>query len=110
MPKFNQNQDCGMYGDIQVFGGTASPDLAAKIARYLNVELSEHEVVHFANDNLWVRLGCSVRGQDTYVIQTTSRPTHRNLMELLISLQNLTFGLGWSGNRGNSVYVLCPIR
>jgi ribose-phosphate pyrophosphokinase len=89
MTKFNQNNDCGMYGDIQVFGGTGSPDLAAQIARYLNVTLSEHEVVHFANDNLWVRLGCSVRGQDTYVIQTTSRPTHRNLMELLITLQTL---------------------
>jgi ribose-phosphate pyrophosphokinase len=78
-----------MYGDIQLFAGTASPDLASSISRYLNVPLNEHEVQHFPNDNLWVRLTCSVRGQDTYVIQTTNRPTHRNLMELLITLQTL---------------------
>ena len=89
MSKVTHNSDCGMYGDIQLFAGTASPDLATSIAKYLNVPINEHEVQHFPNDNLWVRLGCSVRGQDTYVIQTTSRPTHRNLMELLITLQTL---------------------
>jgi len=89
MPRNNHNDDCGMYGDIQLFAGTASPDLAVRIARYLDLPITEHEVQHFPNDNLWVRLGCSVRGQDTYVIQTTSRPTHRNLMELLITLQTL---------------------
>jgi ribose-phosphate pyrophosphokinase len=78
-----------MYGEIQLFAGTASPDLAASISRYLDTPLSNAEVQHFPNDNLWVRLECSVRGQDTYVIQTTSRPTHRNLMELLITLQTL---------------------
>jgi ribose-phosphate pyrophosphokinase len=78
-----------MYGDIQLFAGTASPGLAASISRYLDLPLNEHDVHHFPNDNLWVRLGCSVRGQDTYVIQTTSRPVHRNLMELLITLQTL---------------------
>ncbi len=89
MPKLNHNRDCGMFGDIQLFAGTASPDLARGIARYLDIPLSEHQVKHFPNDNLWVQLGCSARGQDTYVIQTTSRPTHRNLMELLITLQTL---------------------
>ena len=81
--------DCGQYGDIKLFAGTASPDLATRISRYMNVPLNEHEVLHFPNDNLWVRLGCSVRGQDTYIIQTTSRPVHLNLMELLITLQTL---------------------
>jgi ribose-phosphate pyrophosphokinase len=89
MPRFNHNSNCGTFGEIQLFAGTASPDLAGSIARYLDVPLSEHDVQLFPNDNLWVRLGCSVRGQDTYVIQTTSRPTHRNLMELLITLQTL---------------------
>jgi ribose-phosphate pyrophosphokinase len=89
MPKLRHKDECGTYGDIQLFAGTASPDLAKSIARYLDVSLSEHEVKHFMNDNLWVQLGCSARGQDAYVIQTTSRPTHRNLMELLITLQTL---------------------
>ncbi|MBL7164570.1 MAG: ribose-phosphate diphosphokinase, partial [Anaerolineales bacterium] len=78
-----------MYGEIKLFAGTGSPDLANKISSYLGVPLSEQEVHHFPNDNLWVRLKSSVRGQDVYVIQTTSRPIHRNIMELLITLQTL---------------------
>ena len=43
----------------------------------------------FPNDNIFVKLHRSVRGQDCYVIQSTSAPVHRNLMELLIMLQTL---------------------
>lgn len=78
-----------MYGDIKLFAGTASPDLSSRIAKYLGVPISGRDVIHFPNDNLWIRLRNSVRGQDVYVIQTTSRPVHRNLMELLIMLQTL---------------------
>ena len=78
-----------MYGDVKLFAGSASRDLAQKVATYTNIPLSEHEIVHFANDNLFVKLLGSVRGQDCYVVQTTSRPVHQNLMELLITLQTL---------------------
>ncbi len=83
------SSDCGMYGDIKLFAGTASNDLAEKISKYLKVRISDHTVYHFDNDNLWVRLHNSVRGQDVYIIQTTSRPIHRNIFELLITLQTL---------------------
>ncbi|MBN1305625.1 MAG: ribose-phosphate pyrophosphokinase [Anaerolineales bacterium] len=78
-----------MYGDIKLFAGTASPGLAEKIAGYLNTTLCDREVILFPNDNLFVKLGGSVRGQDVYVIQTTSPPVQHNLMELLIMLQTL---------------------
>jgi ribose-phosphate pyrophosphokinase len=78
-----------MYSGIQLFAGTASPELAAKIAAHLGLPLSGRDVIHFPNDNLFVKLHKSARGQDTYVIQTTSAPVHRNLMELLIMLQTL---------------------
>lgn len=78
-----------MVGSIKLFAGTASPDLAAKIGGYLGEPLSGREVIDFANGNIFVQLHKSVRGQDVYVIQTTSRPVHRNLMELLIMLQTL---------------------
>jgi ribose-phosphate pyrophosphokinase len=77
------------YRDIVLFGGTASPELAEKIADYLRTKLCGREIILFPNDNLFVKLHSSVRGQDVYVIQTTSRPVHQNLMELLISLQTL---------------------
>jgi len=89
MPSNKQPRDCGMYGEINLFAGTGCPDLAAQIAKYLELPLGGREVTLFPNDNLFVKLHQSVRGQDVYVIQTTSRPVHRNLMELLIMLQTL---------------------
>ena len=78
-----------MYGDVRLYSGTACPELSTRIANYLNVPLCEREVVVFPNDNLFIKLHSSVRGQDCYVIQTTSAPVHRNLMEMLIMLQTL---------------------
>ncbi len=77
------------YGDIALFPGTASPELAGKIAKYLQKDLCGRDIILFPNDNLFVKLHESVRGKDVYVIQTTSRPVQQNLMELLISLQTL---------------------
>ncbi|MBM3126402.1 MAG: ribose-phosphate pyrophosphokinase [Chloroflexi bacterium] len=78
-----------MYGGIKLFAGTGLPELAQKIAGYLNQPLSDCEVIEFPNENLFVKLKGSARGQDVYVIQTTSSPVHRNLMELLIMIQTL---------------------
>jgi ribose-phosphate pyrophosphokinase len=78
-----------MYGDIKLYAGTASPDLTTKVAEYVGVPVCGREVVQFPNDNLFIKLHSSVRGQDCYVIQTTSTPVHRNLMELLITIQTL---------------------
>ncbi len=78
-----------MYGDIKLYAGTASRPLTTSIARYLNIKVCEHEIIDFPNENLFIKLHSSVRGQDCYVIQTTGRPVHRNLMELLITLQTL---------------------
>ncbi|MDZ7844027.1 MAG: ribose-phosphate diphosphokinase [Anaerolineales bacterium] len=79
----------GMYGEIKLFAGTASPVVAQKISEYLDIPLSGRDIIEFPNENLWARLHESVRGQDVYLIQSTSRPVHRNIMELLIMLQTL---------------------
>ena len=79
----------GLYGDIKLFAGTATPELAQKIADYLGVPLSGRDVIQYPNENILVRLHGSVRGQDVYVIQSTCRPVHRHWMELLIMLQTL---------------------
>ncbi|MEW6717865.1 MAG: ribose-phosphate diphosphokinase [Chloroflexota bacterium] len=75
--------------EIKLFAGTASPELAKHISKYLGVPLGGRDVIEFPNGNLFVKLHGSVRGQDVYVIQTTSSPVNRNLMELLIMLQTL---------------------
>lgn len=79
----------GMYGEIKLFAGTAIPHVAKGISDYLNISLSGRDIIDFPNENIWIRLHKSVRGQDVYLIQNTSRPVHRNLMELLIMLQTL---------------------
>lgn len=89
MLHYQPHRDTSAYGEIKLFAGTACPVLTQKIARYLDLPLSGRDVIHFPNDNLFVKLHSSVRGQDVYVIQTTSAPVHRNLMELLIMLQTL---------------------
>jgi ribose-phosphate pyrophosphokinase len=81
--------DIKMYGEIKLYAGSCSPDLAQKIADYLDQKLSPREVIEFPNENIFVKLKSSVRGQDVYVIQTTSSPVHYNLMELLIMIQTL---------------------
>jgi ribose-phosphate pyrophosphokinase len=78
-----------MYGDIKLFAGTACPELAQQIADHLGLELCGRDIVEFPNENLFIKLHRSVRGQDCYVIQTTSSPVHRNLMEMLILMQTL---------------------
>ncbi|HRQ25152.1 MAG TPA: ribose-phosphate pyrophosphokinase-like domain-containing protein, partial [Anaerolineales bacterium] len=83
------NHELKVYGGIKLFAGGGSPELAQKIADYLKQPLSGVEVIEFPNENLFVKLKGSVRGQDVYVIQTTTSPVHRNLMELLIMVQTL---------------------
>jgi len=77
------------YGDIKLFAGSASLELAQEISTYLQVPLSGYDLVEFSNENLFVRLHGSVRGQDVYVIQSMGSPLHRNIMELLIMIDCL---------------------
>ncbi len=81
--------DMKVYGGIKLYAGTGSPELAQHVADYLGEPLCGRDIIQFPNENLFVKLHSSVRGQDVYVIQTTSSPVHRNLMELLIMIQTL---------------------
>ena len=78
-----------MHGIIKLFAGTGCPALAEEISQYLGVPLSGRDVIQFPNENIFVRLHESVRGQDVFLIQTTSSPVNHNLMELLIFLDAL---------------------
>jgi ribose-phosphate pyrophosphokinase len=78
-----------VYGDIKLFAGTGTPELAQKISDYLKSPLCGRDVIEFPNENLFIKLHGSVRGQDVYVIQQTGTNVHRNLMELLIMIQTL---------------------
>ncbi len=78
-----------MYGDIKIFAGSGCPYLAQKIADYISIPLSDWDIITFPNENLFVRLHGSVRGQDVYLIQSHNRPVHTNIMEMLIAIDCL---------------------
>ncbi|MBU0703327.1 MAG: ribose-phosphate diphosphokinase, partial [Chloroflexi bacterium] len=75
--------------DIKLFGGSGCSDLAEKISQYLRVPLSGRDLLQFSNENIFVQLHESVRGQDVFLIQTTSSPVNYNIMEMLIFLDTL---------------------
>jgi ribose-phosphate pyrophosphokinase len=78
-----------MHGDIKLFSGSGCPVLAREISDYLGVPLSGRDIIEYPNENIFVQLHESVRGQDVFLIQTTSSPVNYNLMELLIFLDTL---------------------
>jgi ribose-phosphate pyrophosphokinase len=77
------------FGDIKLYAGSGCPELAQRIADYINVPLSDWDIIDFPNDNIWVKLHGSVRGQDVFMIQSHARPVHRNIMEMLIAIDTL---------------------
>ena len=77
------------FKDIKLFAGSGCPELAQRIADYLHLPLSNWEIVDFPNQNIWITLNGSVRGQDVYVIHSHARPVHRNIMEMLIAIDCL---------------------
>ena len=77
------------YGDIKLFAGSGNPELAEEIGDYLGQSLEDYDIIQFPNENLFVRLKGSVRGQDVYIIQSMVPPVHQNIMELLISIDCL---------------------
>ncbi|MBN1953432.1 MAG: ribose-phosphate pyrophosphokinase [Anaerolineae bacterium] len=79
----------GQHGRLKLFSGTGCPELAKEISDYLGVSLSPAEVVRFPNENIFVRLEESIRGQDVFLIQSTSSPVNENVMELLIFVDAL---------------------
>ncbi len=73
-----------LYGHIKVFAGSSCRDLTHCVCEQLGLEISPSETLIFDNENIFVRLGISVRGQDVFIVQTMSSPVNQNLMELLI--------------------------
>lgn len=62
----------------------ANPKLAKDIATYLDARLTSTEVKTFKDNEIFCRINENVRGQDVFVIQSTSAPANDHLMELLI--------------------------
>jgi ribose-phosphate pyrophosphokinase len=76
-------------GPIKIFSGNANPRLAELICGYLGEPLGEAQVKTFSDGEIAVEIDESVRGLDTFVVQSTCPPVNNNLMELLIMIDAL---------------------
>jgi len=75
--------------DMRILTGNANRQLAADIAAYLNLPLSNMDVGRFSDGEIKVKINESMRGADVFVVQPTCPPTSENIMELLIIIDAL---------------------
>jgi ribose-phosphate pyrophosphokinase len=71
---------------LKLFSANANNPLAEEIAEYLGIQLGLAKVNNFADGEISIEIGESVRGCDVYIIQPTCAPVNDNLMELLIMI------------------------
>jgi ribose-phosphate pyrophosphokinase len=74
---------------MKLLAGNSNTPLARSIADYLEIPLTEASVRRFADEEIFVEIHENVRGEDVFVLQSTSYPANDNLMELLICIDAL---------------------
>jgi len=74
---------------MKLLAGNSNRALAEEIAKYLNLPLTKATVKRFSDQEIFVEIHENVRGEDVFVIQSTSYPANDNLMELLICIDAL---------------------
>jgi ribose-phosphate pyrophosphokinase len=74
---------------MKIMAGNSNLPLAKAIAGYLELALTDASVRRFADEEVFIEIHENVRGEDVFVVQSTSFPANDNLMELLISIDAL---------------------
>jgi ribose-phosphate pyrophosphokinase len=74
---------------MKLMAGNSNLPLAQAIASYLEIPLTQANVRRFADEEIFVEILENVRGEDVFVLQSTSYPANDNLMELLIMIDAL---------------------
>ncbi|WP_374447862.1 ribose-phosphate pyrophosphokinase [Stella sp.] len=77
---------------MKILTGNSNRPLAEALAAYLNIPLTKASVRRFSDMEVFVEIQENVRGEDVFIIQSTSYPTNDNLMELLVTLDALKRG------------------
>ena len=77
---------------MKIVVGNSNRPLAEAISAYLNLPLTKAVIRRFSDMEVFVEIQENVRGEDVFVIQSTSYPANDNLMELLVCLDALRRG------------------
>lgn len=75
--------------NLMVFTGSANVKLAEDVVKHLDISLGRASAGRFSDGEVAVELLENVRGQDVFVLQSTSHPTNDNLMEILLMVDAL---------------------
>ena len=77
---------------MKIVAGNSNRPLAEAIAAYLNLSLCKASIRRFSDMECFVEIDENVRGEDVFVVQSTSYPANDNLMELLVCIDALRRG------------------
>ena len=69
---------------MKLLSGNSNRTLSQAIATHLDMPLTKAQVKRFADNEVFVVIEENVRGEDVFILQSTSYPANDNLMELLI--------------------------
>tara|TARA_Y100001970_G_scaffold285304_1_gene404623 strand:- start:521 stop:1456 length:936 start_codon:yes stop_codon:yes gene_type:complete len=85
---------------MKIIACNSNKDLSEAISSYLGVKLADASIRKFADDEIFVEINENIRGEDVFIIQSTSHPANDHLMELLIAIDAVKRG---SANRITAV-------
>ena len=74
---------------MKILAGNSNLDFTNAVGEYLELPLTQANVRRFADQEVWVEIEENVRGQDVFVVQSTSYPANDHLMELLVCIDAL---------------------
>ena len=77
---------------MKILSCNSNPPLAEGISAYLNQPLTKAVVRRFSDMEVFVEIQENVRGEDAFIVQSTSYPTNDHLMELLVTIDALKRG------------------
>ena len=71
---------------LRIFSGNSNPQLSKDICQFIGIPLGDATVMVFPDGESFVKINENIRGQDVFIIQSTSPPTNHHLMEMLIMM------------------------
>ena len=77
---------------MKILACNSNKELAEAISTYIGVKLADASIRKFADDEIFVEINENIRGEDVFIIQSTSHPANDHLMELLIAIDTVKRG------------------
>ena len=77
---------------MKILACNSNKELAEAISSYIDVKLADASIKKFSDNEIFVEINENIRGEDVFIIQSTSHPVNDHLMELLIAIDTVKRG------------------